>query len=94
MTDRERLVERIQISVPPRESEWAEVIADELLADGWMRPPCKVGQTVYQTQPTRNRVQEYEVTALKFNGSCYFFSWVLKDGKGFYVIRIQKVQRI
>jgi hypothetical protein len=47
MTDRERLVERIQISVPPSSSHWAEVIADELLADGWMRPPCKVGQTVY-----------------------------------------------
>ena len=24
-----------------------EVIADKLLADGWMRPPCKVGDTVY-----------------------------------------------
>lgn len=59
-------------------------LADHIIADGWMRPPCKVGQTVYQTQPTRNRVQEYEVTAHKFNGSCYFFSWVLKDGKGIY----------
>lgn len=27
-----------------------EVIADKLLADGWMRPPCKVGQTVYLLQ--------------------------------------------
>ncbi len=48
MTDRERLVERIQISVPPNVSHWAEVIADELLADGWMIPPCKVGTTVFQ----------------------------------------------
>lgn len=24
-----------------------EVIADKLLADGWMRPPCQVGQEVY-----------------------------------------------
>ena len=61
-----------------------EKVADYILADGWIRPPVKVGQTVYQTQPTRNRVQEYEVTAHKFNGSCYFFSWVLKDKKGFY----------
>lgn len=46
MTDRERLVERIQISIPPSSSHWAEVIADELLADGWMRPPVKVGDYV------------------------------------------------
>ena len=25
-----------------------EVIADKLLADGWMRPPCKVGDVVYR----------------------------------------------
>lgn len=24
-----------------------DVIADHILADGWIRPPCKVGQTVY-----------------------------------------------
>ena len=23
------------------------IIADEILADGWVRPPCKVGDTVY-----------------------------------------------
>lgn len=25
-----------------------EVIADKMLSDGWFRPPCKVGQTVYR----------------------------------------------
>lgn len=48
MTDRERLVELIELSVPPSSSHWAEVIADELLADGWIRPPCKVGDTLYR----------------------------------------------
>lgn len=24
-----------------------EVIADKILKDGWIRPPCKVGQTVW-----------------------------------------------
>ena len=47
MTDRERLVELIELSVPPSSSHWAEVIADELLADGWIRPPCKVGDVVW-----------------------------------------------
>ena len=61
-----------------------DFIADHLLADGWVRPPCKVGQIVYQTQPIRNRVQAFEVTAYKFNGNYYHFSWTLKDHDGFY----------
>jgi hypothetical protein len=61
-----------------------EFFADFLLANGVIVPPCKVGDTVYQIQPTRNRVQAYEVTSYKFNGISYFFSWVLKDRKGFY----------
>ena len=28
-------------------SEWAKHFADKLLDDGWTRPPCKVGETVY-----------------------------------------------
>lgn len=31
----------------------AAALADHLLADGWIRPPCKVGQMVYQTDGTR-----------------------------------------
>ena len=94
MTDRERLINLINdvqdkgFIYPTEEEPSCNVnnteLADFLLANGVIVPPCKVGQTVYQTQPTRNRVQEYKVTALKFNGSCYFFSWVLKDRKGFY----------
>lgn len=33
--------------------EAVEINADHLLADGWIRPPCKVGQMVYQTDGTR-----------------------------------------
>lgn len=78
---KERLIEIIKKTVVPY---FAEFIADDLIADGWIRPPCKIGQTIYQIQPTRNRVQAYEVTAYKFNGRSYFFSWVLKNRKGFY----------
>lgn len=27
--------------------QMAEIFADNLLADGWMRPPCKVGEVVW-----------------------------------------------
>ena len=47
MVQRERLIEIIQKSVGGCARNWAEVIADGLLADGWMRPPCNVGDTVY-----------------------------------------------
>lgn len=33
----------------------AEKIADAILADGWMRPPCKVGQTIYYHFQFRNK---------------------------------------
>ena len=42
------MIEKIKMSVPPSVGDYAEVIADELLADGWVRPPCKVGDTLYR----------------------------------------------
>jgi hypothetical protein len=47
MTDRERLIELIQNAVNGCARHWAEVIADHLLANGVIAPPCKVGDTVY-----------------------------------------------
>ena len=47
MTERERLIELIQKSVDGCARHWAEVIADYLLANGVIVPPCKVGDTVY-----------------------------------------------
>lgn len=44
---RDRLVELIQNSVNGCAKHWAEVIADHLLANGVIVPPCKVGQIVY-----------------------------------------------
>ena len=44
---RDRLIELIQNSVGGCARHWAEVIADHLLANGVIVPPCKVGQTVY-----------------------------------------------
>ena len=44
---RDRLIELIQDSVNGCARHWAEIIADHLLANGVIVPPCKVGDTVF-----------------------------------------------
>ena len=63
---------------------YAEKLADKLLANGVVCPPCKVGDTVYEIQPIRKRVQAYEITTIKYNGHYWWFTWILKDRKGIY----------
>ena len=51
MTDRERLIELFLQPMNVADFYDKEMIAkayaDRILADGWIRPPCKVGDTVY-----------------------------------------------
>ena len=47
MNDRDRLIELIQDAVNGCARHWAEIIADHLLANGVIVPPCKVGDRVY-----------------------------------------------
>ncbi len=49
----------------PLLDEDVEHLADYLLADGWMRPPVKVGQTVYQV--TRNFISEFKVRFIEIS---------------------------
>ena len=44
---KDRLIKLIQNSVNGCARHWAEIIADYLLANGVIVPPCKVGQTVW-----------------------------------------------
>ena len=44
---KERLIEMIQSAVGDCAKYWAEVIADKLIAEGVIVPPCKVGDTVH-----------------------------------------------
>lgn len=49
MTERERLIEILNKKIYPREgADPAEVVADYLLDNGVIVPPCKVGDTVYR----------------------------------------------
>ena len=65
MTDRDRLIELIQNAVNGCARHWAEIIADYLLANGVIVPPCKVGDTVYRLKMSlhtkRIVVEELEV---------------------------------
>lgn len=47
MTDRDRLIELLRKSGASFENALPEEIADYLLANGVIVPPCKVGDTVY-----------------------------------------------
>lgn len=44
---REKLIELIMNAVGGCARHWAEVIADHLLANGVIVPPCKVGATLF-----------------------------------------------
>lgn len=65
MTERERLIELIQKSVNGCARNWAETIADYLLANGVIVPPVMAGQKVYISRSLMNDVIEGEVTGLK-----------------------------
>lgn len=78
---REKLIELIQKSVRCARN-FAEVIADYLLENGVIVPPCKVGDTVYELQ--NKRIQAYTIETVTYNGRYFNFSWVLKDHKGIY----------
>ena len=57
---RDRLIELLSVPIYPREgADPAEVVADYLLDNGIIVPPCKVGDTVYQV--TRNFISEFRV---------------------------------
>lgn len=68
-------------------TDYDEATADNaafLLENGVIVPPVKVGQTVYETQNVRKRIQEYQVISILCTDKGYSFSWILKDGKGIY----------
>ena len=77
---RERLIELIQNSVDGCARHWAELIADHLLANGVIVPPCKVGDMVYVI--CNHTVQETTVFSLKME---------TEDGKYVFYIHAKAV---
>ena len=74
---RERLIEILKGQLPHFVNEvafWADEhigeLADHILADGWIRPPCKVGDTLYVISQMKDKrilpfVNEYEATYIQ-----------------------------
>ena len=46
--------------------------------------PCAVGDTVWEVQEIRKRIQEYIVTYVNYNNNSLYYGWRVKDGKGIY----------
>ena len=57
---RERLVELLDEFVAKSNNTTTNALADYILADGWMRPPCKIGQTVYKVVNDKRVKKPYE----------------------------------
>lgn len=46
--------------------------------------PCAVGDTVYEVQDLRKRIQQYTIIAIHTSNCGNLYGWELKDGKGIY----------
>ena len=62
---RDRLIELIEASGMVEGKTRCEIIADELLSNGVILPPCKVGDTVYRVYPTW--IQELKVAYFRID---------------------------
>lgn len=65
MTDRERLIEILKMPIYPKAGvDTAEVVADYLLDNGIIVPPCKVGDTVYFLDLRSRTIRKREVVTI------------------------------
>lgn len=83
---REKLIEIIQSSVGGCARHWAEVIADGLLDNGVIVPPCKVGDTVYHVCDVFNEATLKCETAIVPRVIDFMTSFAfLAESKGFVI---------
>ena len=79
MTDKDRLVELIKHIVIPY---YAEQIADHLLDNGVIVPPCKVGDVIYKImdiESVRRQILEVEVLSIRIEDKMIFFVKTVKN---------------
>lgn len=67
MTQKERLVELIIQSVDGCARHWAEIIADHLLDNGVIVPPCKVGDEIYVLEDSKT-IEKATVEFIYYDG--------------------------
>lgn len=49
-----------------KDSHYTENLADYLLDNGVIVPPCKAGDVVYKILPFKSQIEEYEVRSIEF----------------------------
>lgn len=64
MTERERLIELLDVIIQPGEKTLGD-IADYLLEKGVIVLPCKVGDTIYRCGYPSKKVYEWEIEHVK-----------------------------
>ena len=90
MTDRDRLIELLLkcdkendvlscFHERQRKKQSAEIIADYLIANGVIVPPCKVGDKLYEIT-SRKTISEYQVTAIHIELFGIFVDWKITQG--------------
>lgn len=60
----------------------ADAIADLIIADGWIRPPCKVGDTVYAE--VANTIEGFVITNFEFSVTPNGWSCGVTSSNGLY----------
>ena len=88
MTDRDRLIELLFKVAEEKDCPQPHEIADTILADGWIRPPCYIGQTVYQLYEKYNGdliIRQGKVSAIQQKADK---SWKVRITINHYVFEI------
>lgn len=81
------LAEREYAEQVPEYIEALKLSAELLQADAngqLVVLPCKVGDTVYEVQELRKRIQPYTIIAVHISNCSILFGWEVKDDEGIY----------
>ena len=65
---KEKLSNMIQNAVDGCAKYWADLIADRLLSEGVIVPPCKVGDVVWVLNQSRDAIYGNKVVCIKIRG--------------------------
>ena len=75
-------------SVKSKSLKTTKHIADKILADGWMRPPCKVGDTVwYLNKHPHITLLQNSIANLKSKQHSTLSAYYLPDTKYFFSVK-------
>ena len=79
---RDKLSNMIQNAVGGCSKYWADIIADHLLAEGVIVPPCKVGDSCYPLWHSRNKpIVERKISRITYSARNIIIGYYENDGQ-------------